>query len=60
MKPRRSVKAAIDKVRENAGLAKYDGPLTPATCPKCQRTFYYRVVFEICPWPGCGGRLRDK
>jgi len=55
---KRNVKAAIEKVRVKAGLVLYDRPLTSATCPKCSRTYQWRVVPEFCPWPGCGGRLK--
>lgn len=54
---KRNIKAAIDKVRQNAGLV-YNEPLTPATCKKCQRTYYWRVVPKICPWPNCGSELK--
>lgn len=54
---KRDTKAAIDKVRQHHGLA-YTEPLIPATCSKCKRTYYHRVVPEICPWPTCGERLK--
>lgn len=54
---KRNVKAAIEQVRQKAGLT-YNEPLTAATCPKCGRVYYWRIVPKICPWPNCGGELK--
>lgn len=56
---KQNVKAAIEKVRTKAGLPVYEGPLTPATCAKCGRTYQWRVVPETCCWPGCHGKLKN-
>lgn len=56
MKPER-LRTEIDKVRLKAGLLS-EKPLTAATCDKCHRRYFWRVVPETCPWPGCDGRIR--
>ena len=56
---KRNVKAAVDKVRLEAGLPVYDRPLVPAKCETCERIYFWRTVPEHCPWPGCAGELSE-
>ena len=52
------IKNAVDKVRKAAGLPVFDAPLTKATCEKCGRAYYWRVVPKTCSWPDCKGKLK--
>jgi len=52
------IKNAVDKVRKAAGLPVFDAPLTKATCEKCGRAYYWRVVPKTCSWTDCKGKLK--